>query len=72
MMWRFYLNISKSVRIQPLLVEHVVAFPFEKGKLDEINPCFFVDFQERGVFHIFEDSFSNMLQPSESMKIAML
>ena len=51
--------------------EHVATFPFEKGQSDEGNPCLFVDFQERGVFHVFEDSFANMLQSLENVKLAM-
>ena len=70
--FEYFQECSKPILVvDDMKDEHVVAFPFEKGQLDERNRCLFSNFQERGVFHVFEDSFANMLQSSKNVKLAM-
>jgi hypothetical protein len=63
--------------IKPILVldyvkgDRVVAFPFEKGQLDERDPCLFVDFQKRVFLLVFEDPFANRLKSSEKMEYVL-
>jgi hypothetical protein len=48
--------------------DHLAKCPFEKGKLDERDPCLWTDLKKWIVLHVFEDPFASKLKSVEKIE----